>query len=100
MKEEIEEPVKKSWKVFALLLFILLILIGLAILLGIWYFDNIKDSTVVMDTTRVLLSGSFLLLLIVILSIIVIRFYKPSEKKKKTKKKSIKSGKPRKKVKR
>ena len=81
MKDDIEEPVKKSWKVFAFLLLLLVVLIGIAVLLIIWYLDDSKNPEFKIDISRIIMSGVGLLLLIMILLISLVNFYKPHKKK-------------------
>jgi hypothetical protein len=82
MKEDIEEPIKKSWKIFAALLFLLICLVGTAVLLLIWYLDDTQKTGLKINTLQAIMSGSVLLILIVVIAVILVNFYKPKKKKK------------------
>lgn len=90
MKEEIEEPVRKNWKLFLILLLILFFLLGVGVLLIVWYLENSQNPEFKTDMTRVLASGIAIFLLIVTLIVILINLYRPAKKKtKKTAKVSL-----------
>jgi len=83
MKTDIEEPVKKNWKVFIILLLLLIFLLGTGVLLIVWFLENSKDPTYKTDTSRVVMSGIGVLLLIVTLIVSLVNIYRPGKKKSK-----------------
>lgn len=72
MKEDIEEPIKKSpWLIAGLLLLeVLLIITG--VLLVSWYLDNLELGIEQASLNRVLVSGVAVLVLLVLLTVILI----------------------------
>lgn len=81
MKEDIEEPVKKNWKLFLILILILIFLMGVGVLLIVWYLENSQNPEYKTDMTRVLASGIAVLLLIITLIVILVNLYKPVKRK-------------------
>lgn len=72
MKEDIEEPIKKSpWLIAGLLLLeVLLIITG--VLLVSWYLDNLELGIEQASLNRVLVSGVAVLVLLVLFTVILI----------------------------
>lgn len=81
MKEDIEEPVKKNWKLFLFLILLLLFLLGIGVLLIVWYVENSQNPEYKTDITRVLVSGLAVLLLIITLIVILVNLYRPVKRK-------------------
>lgn len=81
MKEDIEEPVKKSWKLFLILILILIFLMGIGVLLIVWYLENSQNPEYKTDITRISVSGIAVLLLIITLIVILVNLYRPKKSK-------------------
>ena len=81
MKEDIEEPVRKNWKLFLFLILLLLFFLGIGVLLIVWYLENSQNPEYKTDMTRVLFSGIAVLLLIATLIVILVNLYKPKKSK-------------------
>lgn len=72
MKEDIEEPLKKSPLLIAGLLLLEILLIITGILLVSWYVDNLEQGIEQASLNRVLVSGVAVALLLVLLTVILI----------------------------
>jgi len=91
MKEDVEEPVKKSGKVIASLILLLVFLIVTGVLLIKWYMENIRQQAVETDMTRVIISAGAILVLIILLTAVLINFMRSDKKhaRKKTAKRTV-----------
>lgn len=80
MKQEIEEPVKKSWKLLAGSILLLILLVATAILLVTWTIANSKGQGNAGNPVRIIVSGVAIILMIVTLCIFIIKMFKPARK--------------------
>ncbi len=89
MKEDIEEPVKKNWKLFMFLVLMILLLSGTAVLIVKWYIENSQMPDFHTNKTAVIVSGTSVAVLLLTLIIVFISLY--GKKNKGSKKKSSKN---------
>lgn len=85
---DIEEPVKKSWKVLFFGILILLLLFGLGIFLLMEAFQEPKDSNDALDMKRMMISGIGVILFSLAVVVFLWSLYKPSGKSRKSVKKA------------
>jgi len=94
MKEDIEEPVKKSWKLLLFLVFMILLLSGISVLIVKWYIENLQMPDFHTNKTAVIISGASVAVLLLTLIIVFINLYGKRSKggRKKSSKKSALKG--------
>ena len=85
---DIEEPVKKSWKVLFFGILILLLLFGLGVFLLMEAFQEPKDSNDALDMKRMMISGIGVLLFSLAVVVFLWSLYKPLGKSRKSVKKA------------
>ena len=92
MKEDIEEPIKKSPLLIASLLLLEVLLIVTGVLLVSWHMDNLEQGIEQASLNRVLISGVAVLVLIILLTVILINLLGKQRKASKTGRRSTSTG--------
>jgi uncharacterized membrane protein len=92
MKEDIEEPIKKSPLLIASLLLLEVLLIVTGVLLVSWYMDNLEQGIEQASLNRVLISGVAVLVFIILLTVILINLLGKQRKASKSGRRSTSTG--------